>query len=120
MNVNTITSLIVCYYFLILQELKEQLEQIQDELMCRVCMDADIDTAFCPCGHLVCCSSCAERLDSCPVCRSHITQMQHIFLPKLRMAATSVTGPIDTADDEDDEAVAMATADGILPMETTT
>ena len=101
--------------------------------MCRVCMDADIDTAFCPCGHLVCCSSCSDRLDSCPMCRSQITQMQHIFLPKLKMAATSVS--VDTADDDEEqkeeeeedesEAVAMATSTSTsnehhLSMETTT
>ena len=99
--------------------------------MCRVCMDADTDTAFCPCGHLVCCSSCAERLDTCPMCRSQITQMQHIFLPKLKMPATSVS--VDTADDDEEqeeeedegEAVAMATSTSTsdehhLSMETAT
>lgn len=75
-----------------LQELKEQLSHLQDELLCRVCMDADIDTAFCPCGHLVCCAACAGRLECCPLCRGAIAQTQRVFLPKIKMAAASVPG----------------------------
>ncbi len=64
-------------------------------------MDADIDTAFCPCGHLVCCSGCAERLDCCPLCRSEITQIQHIFLPNLKMAAQSQSEAAAMGDQDD-------------------
>jgi E3 ubiquitin-protein ligase MYLIP len=70
------------------QEVKSHLEHIQDTFMCRVCMDADINTTFCPCGHLVCCDTCAQRLDTCPICRSSIQQTQYIFLPDLHYAAS--------------------------------
>ena len=41
-------------------------------LMCVVCLDEMRSTVLIPCGHLVACRSCTERLDRCPICRSHI------------------------------------------------
>ncbi len=94
-----ITSDVV--FLVCLQELKERLELLQDELLCRVCMDCDIDTAFCPCGHLACCSGCAARLDACPLCRSAISQTQRIFLPRLR-----VGGPAEEEEETETASVA--------------
>lgn len=39
---------------------------------CVVCMDAAVDIVFAPCGHSSTCSSCAEKLTNCCICRSHI------------------------------------------------
>ncbi|CAG9134083.1 unnamed protein product [Plutella xylostella] len=50
-------------------------------LACRVCMDAAIDTLFLPCRHVVCCEDCAPRCERCPLCRSEIEKLMHIFLP---------------------------------------
>ncbi|XP_070574139.1 E3 ubiquitin-protein ligase MYLIP-like [Ptychodera flava] len=63
------------------KQLREKLRKIQDSMLCKVCMDADISTAFCPCGHLVCCGVCASCCDECPLCRCSIEHTQHIFLP---------------------------------------
>ena len=39
---------------------------------CGVCCDKPVKTAFLPCGHTVCCISCAREFaqGACPVCRS--------------------------------------------------
>lgn len=58
-----------------------QLNDIRESLTCRVCVDADIDAAFVPCGHVVCCTACAQRLDCCPVCKGAIDLVQSVFLP---------------------------------------
>ncbi|XP_002733818.1 E3 ubiquitin-protein ligase MYLIP-like [Saccoglossus kowalevskii] len=63
------------------KQLREKLRKIQESMLCKVCMDADISTAFCPCGHLVCCGVCAACCDKCPLCRSSVEHTQHIFLP---------------------------------------
>ena len=39
--------------------------------------------ALVPCGHARFCESCANRvtvMDTCPVCRSNITMVMHIFM----------------------------------------
>ena len=46
------------------------------EQMCVVCFDGSIHAAFVPCGHLVCCLACAQKLDGrpCPICK-HLVEM---------------------------------------------
>jgi hypothetical protein len=46
----------------------------EQEEECSICMDAKKDTVFIQCGHFCSCSSCATKLDKCPICRSHITE----------------------------------------------
>ena len=36
---------------------------------CKVCFDAPITCVFLPCKHMVCCGTCAERIEACPICR---------------------------------------------------
>ena len=50
---------------------------------CRVCMDSNIDTVFCPCGHAVCCKSCSQRVKACPICRGVIHLRQQLYLPTM-------------------------------------
>ena len=65
----------------LLQSTREQLNRLQEALLCRICMDDDISAVFCPCGHAVACSLCAKRCVQCPVCRAPATHTQPIFLP---------------------------------------
>ena len=46
---------------------------------CKVCLDREVSLVFLPCGHLVSCSSCADQLTDCPVCRKRITQKIRTF-----------------------------------------
>ena len=39
---------------------------------CKICLDAQLATAFIPCGHAVCCMACSSRIQLCPICRSKI------------------------------------------------
>jgi len=51
---------------------------------CEECFVAPRDEfALVPCGHARFCESCTNRLavmDTCPVCRSNITMVMHIFV----------------------------------------
>lgn len=47
----------------------EENEKLKEERTCKVCMDAQVDTVFLPCGHFVCCAECAKQLQRCPICR---------------------------------------------------
>ena len=62
-------------------QLKEQLTKMEDSFKCKICMDAQINTVFCPCGHMVSCSVCAANVHLCPICRGAIEHSQHVFFP---------------------------------------
>ena len=60
-------------------KLREFVRTLQDSRTCQVCMDAEVSTAFCPCGHVVCCVQCSALVKECPLCRAHITYAQRVF-----------------------------------------
>lgn len=45
---------------------------------CVVCMETGSQVIFLPCGHVCCCQVCSDALQTCPLCRSNISQ--HIRL----------------------------------------
>ncbi|XP_047240768.1 E3 ubiquitin-protein ligase MYLIP-A [Girardinichthys multiradiatus] len=61
--------------------LQERLQKLKEALLCMLCCEEEIDAAFCPCGHMVCCQNCANQLQLCPVCRSEVEHVQHVYLP---------------------------------------
>lgn len=40
---------------------------------CTVCLCAEKDTVFIPCGHFYTCNGCSQQLKKCPICRANIT-----------------------------------------------
>nr|XP_048271605.1 E3 ubiquitin-protein ligase MYLIP isoform X2 [Myodes glareolus] len=61
--------------------LQEKLRKLKEAMLCMLCCEEEINSTFCPCGHTVCCKSCAAQLQSCPVCRSRVEHVQHVYLP---------------------------------------
>ncbi|NXR35912.1 BIR7B protein, partial [Zosterops hypoxanthus] len=59
---------------------EEQLRRLQEERMCKVCMDKDVSVVFVPCGHLVACEECALNLRLCPICRAVIRGSVRAFM----------------------------------------
>ncbi|NXE88735.1 BIR7B protein, partial [Menura novaehollandiae] len=59
---------------------EEQLRRLQEERMCKVCMDKDVSVVFVPCGHLVACGECALSLRLCPICRAVIQGSVRTFM----------------------------------------
>lgn len=51
--------------------LKENTE-LKEQRLCKICMVADANIVFLPCGHLVSCAACAPALQLCPICRGTI------------------------------------------------
>lgn len=56
------------------------IDDVEDRQMpkCCVCLSNNVGVAF-SCGHVCCCSSCSERLEDCPICRSRIVSRQRLF-----------------------------------------
>ncbi|CAK9828858.1 E3 ubiquitin-protein ligase LRSAM1 [Anthophora retusa] len=49
---------------------------------CVICLDLQCEVIFLPCGHLCCCSGCANMISAgCPMCRSTIEHKIHIVKP---------------------------------------
>jgi len=45
----------------------------EEHMLCRICYNKTRDILFMSCNHIVACSVCAEKMDTCPVCRALIT-----------------------------------------------
>ncbi|KAM6163898.1 baculoviral IAP repeat-containing protein 7 [Rhynchocyon petersi] len=58
---------------------EEQLQRLQQERTCKVCLDRAVGVVFVPCGHLVC-AECAPNLRVCPICRAPISSCVRTFL----------------------------------------
>ncbi|KAJ1079876.1 hypothetical protein NDU88_000108 [Pleurodeles waltl] len=59
---------------------EEQLRRLQEERMCKICMDNQVSIVFVPCGHLVVCRECAPSLTQCPICRAPIRGSVRTFM----------------------------------------
>ena len=46
---------------------------------CSVCLDAQVDTILHPCYHACLCFACAQRLNTCPVCRYTVTIRHKVY-----------------------------------------
>lgn len=62
------------------ESLEEKLERMQEERMCKICMDAEVSVVFLPCGHLSCCAVCATGMRLCPMCRTPIQVQVRAYL----------------------------------------
>jgi hypothetical protein len=51
-----------------------------DPQLCIICLENAKSAFFQPCGHLVCCVACGNKLSDCPVCRQPIAQKIRAFL----------------------------------------
>lgn len=47
--------------------------------VCCVCLGRKRTHAFSPCFHMCACSTCADRLDACPICRTKAQAVHRIF-----------------------------------------
>lgn len=53
----------------------EELREVSDEDLCKICYDKAIDVVLYPCGHFMLCRWCAQKVSDCPVCRLVITDI---------------------------------------------
>ncbi|XP_071791935.1 E3 ubiquitin-protein ligase MYLIP-like [Asterias amurensis] len=59
--------------------LQDELANIRDSHLCQVCLERDMSTVFCPCGHMICCERCSPECFRCPICRADVTYIQRVF-----------------------------------------
>lgn len=66
------------------ERVDEDTSDVPDGELCVVCLLRRRRAAFLPCGHLVCCVCCAQRVEQdinarCPVCRQSVTGTVRIY-----------------------------------------
>ncbi|XP_025019426.1 E3 ubiquitin-protein ligase XIAP [Python bivittatus] len=60
---------------------EEKLKRLEEEKICKICMDKPISVVLIPCGHLLACQDCADAVEKCPWCCKVIAHRQKIFMP---------------------------------------
>lgn len=55
----------------------------EDKGCCSICYDKEINTAFYDCGHVLACRECANRIDTCPICRRRVVARLELFGVKM-------------------------------------
>ena len=53
---------------------------VNDILICKICYLNPLEIAFLPCGHVITCVSCANKIIACPLCRVYIKATLLIYL----------------------------------------
>ncbi|KAI9710444.1 MAG: hypothetical protein M1812_007412 [Candelaria pacifica] len=51
----------------------------EEERLCQICYETEMDALFYDCGHVCACLDCARQVDSCPVCRRNVIAVVRIF-----------------------------------------
>lgn len=59
-----------------LQEAKDNLE---DEDLCKICMDRAVDCVMLECGHMCTCVDCGKQMSECPICRQFVIRVIRTF-----------------------------------------
>lgn len=55
-------------------------EAIPDNKLCNVCMEREKNCVLLNCGHVCCCLDCSYNLETCPICRSDISNRNKIYI----------------------------------------
>ena len=53
-------------------ENEKDVEIVDEQKLCKVCMTEERNVAIVPCGHFVLCNLCAGCISQCPICRSKV------------------------------------------------
>lgn len=58
---------------------RQELENLPEELICKICMDSAIDCVLLECGHMVSCTQCGKQMSECPLCRQYVVRVVRTF-----------------------------------------
>jgi len=61
------------------QRNKEDVETMDDDSLCKICMDSPIDCVMLECGHMCTCTNCGKQMAECPICRQYVVRVVKIF-----------------------------------------
>lgn len=50
-------------------------EEEEESLLCKICYSRVANSVLSPCGHVMCCTKCAKKLATCPMCRESVVSI---------------------------------------------
>ncbi|XP_065580722.1 E3 ubiquitin-protein ligase RNF34-like isoform X2 [Artemia franciscana] len=56
-------------------EIAKGADNLPDEELCQICVNAPLNCVILECGHMVSCVECAQRLAKCPICRQFVDRV---------------------------------------------
>ncbi|KAI8750564.1 baculoviral IAP repeat-containing protein 7 [Biomphalaria glabrata] len=62
------------------QDVLEEIRDIREQRLCKICMDNETCATFVPCGHLVSCMECYNKVQCCPVCKASIDSVIKTYI----------------------------------------
>ena len=63
-----------------LKMVKDERNELQSLMVCKICLVNRIDTLFLTCRHFSTCHECADRVRDCPICRQVILGTVDVFM----------------------------------------
>jgi len=61
------------------QRNKSNIDSMDDDSMCKICMDSPIDCVMLECGHMCTCTNCGKQMAECPICRQYVVRVVKTF-----------------------------------------
>ena len=52
---------------------------LEDEDLCKICMDKPVDCVMLECGHMCTCVGCGKPMSECPICRRAVVRVVKTF-----------------------------------------
>lgn len=59
---------------------KKGLNVPADLMLCKMCHEGELGSAFVPCRHVYACSECAKIMDVCPVCSNDVYTTMQVYI----------------------------------------
>ena len=63
-----------------ISQLQKEIKRLNEEKLCKICLDKESDIVFRPCGHFASCNTCAISLKNCPMCRKEIISCFRVYI----------------------------------------
>jgi len=57
----------------------EEKDKLEDEDLCKICMDNPVDCVMLECGHMCTCIGCGKQMSECPICRQFVVRVVKTF-----------------------------------------
>lgn len=54
-------------------------DDLDDDALCKICMDAPVDCVMLECGHMCTCTNCGKQMAECPICRQYVIRVVRTF-----------------------------------------
>lgn len=58
---------------------QDSVDDIDENQLCKICMEREIDCVLLECGHMICDVACGRKLSECPICRQNISRCVRTF-----------------------------------------